>query len=493
VPVADTAAQVLGLPPLPGSASRARAFVREALGRWSLGHLADDASVVVSELATNVMLHARTDFVVTVERSGRGVRVSVHDGDRSPVLLPVSVTHPPASLLEDDGDLDALEQLLSVSATTGRGLRLLGALASSWGVDHADDGKTVWALLGDGAPEPAAHVEGWAPPAAPAPEGRTVSLVALPVRLALESDLNLDALVREFQVMEGSGTAPEAGALVTAAREVLATYAPSALRDAASRTTPLRAATARRRRGRRARAGPGGAARARRPAGGRRRALPQRPAAGLARGPELQAFRRWYADEVSRQVDGAPPRPCPFPVVPLPADRQDGPVVLGPAEQDRLAALARAVAAAPTAEEAARLVLGACVDALGVSRASVCLLDPPGGQLRIVASHGYPEVVTRHWGSFPVTADLPASEAVRTGRPVVLRTLAEREERYPALSATPVLQSPSLACVPLLPGEPPAAGVLNLSFERSRDFSARDLQLLAELARTATPALLRDA
>lgn len=76
---------------------------------------------------------------------------------------------------------------------------------------------------------------------------------------------------------------------------------------------------------------------------------------------------------------------------------------------------------------------------------------------------------------------------------MVLRTLAEREERYPALSATPVLQAPSIACVPLLPDEPPAAGVLNLSSEHSRDFSARDLHLLAELARTATPALLRDA
>ena len=492
--MADTAAQVLGLPPLPGSASQARSFVREALGRWSLGHLADDASVVVSELATNVMLHARTDFVVTVERSGPGVRVSVRDGDRSPVLLPVSVTHPPASLLEDDGDLDALEQLLSVSATTGRGLRLLGALASSWGVDHADDGKTVWALLGDGVPEPAAHVEGRPPPAAPASEGRTVSLVALPVRLALESDLNLDALVREFQVMEGSGTASEAAALVTAARDVLATYAAQraagrrVAHDAAARgdrlvdvETDL----------------PEPAAAALRELVALLEVVDEHCRNGrllaLAAGPELQAFRRWYADEVTRQVEGAAPRPCPFPVVPLPADRRDEPVVLGPAEQDRLAVLGRAVTSAGSAEDAARLVLEACVEALGVSRASVCLLDVTAGQLRIVAAHGYPAVVSERWGTFPVTADLPASEAVRTGRPVVLRTLAERDERYPALSTTPVLQSPSVACIPLLRDEPPAPGVLNLSFARSRDFSARDLHLLAELARTATPALLGQA
>ena len=492
--MADSAAQVLALPPLPESPSRARAFVREVLGRWSLAHLADDASVVVSELATNVLLHARTDFVVTVERSSSGARPAVRDADRSPVLLPVSVAHLPASLLEDDGDLDALEQLLSVSATTGRGLRLLGALASSWGVDHADDGKTVWALLGEGGPEPAAHVEGRPPAVAPAPVGRTVSLVAVPVRLALESDLNLDALVREFQVMEGSGTASEAAALVTAAHEELATYA--AQRSAGRRVAHDAAARGDRLVDVEAEV-PDGAPAALQHLVELLEVVDEHCRDGrllaLAAGPELQAFRRWYAEEVARQVDGAPPRPCPFPVVPLPSGRLDGPVVLGPAERDRLAALGRAVAAAPTAEDAARLVLEACVDALGVSRASVCLLDPPGGQLRIVASHGYPAVVTQQWGSFPVTADLPASEAVRTGRPVVLRTLAEREERYPALSATPVLQSPSVACVPLLPGGPPAAGVLNLSFEHSRDFSARDLHLLAELARTATPALLRDA
>jgi GAF domain-containing protein len=153
-------------------------------------------------------------------------------------------------------------------------------------------------------------------------------------------------------------------------------------------------------------------------------------------------------------------------------------------------ALGRAVAAAATTDDVARLVLEACADALGVLRASVCLLDRSTGELRIVASRGYPAVVSERWGSFPVTADLPASEAVRTGQPVVLRTLAERDERYPAFAAAPALQSPSVACVPFLRDELPASGVLNLSFERSRDFSARDLHLLRELARAATPGLL---
>jgi hypothetical protein len=32
-------------------------------------------------------------------------------------------------------------------AASGRGLRLVDAIAASWGVEIADDGKTVWAEL----------------------------------------------------------------------------------------------------------------------------------------------------------------------------------------------------------------------------------------------------------------------------------------------------------------------------------------------------------
>ena len=488
-PVRDTA-QVLELPPSSASPSRARAFVREALRRWSLDHLADDASVVVSELATNVMLHAGTSFSVVLERSGVGVRLSVRDQDRSPVLLPVSVSHPPSSLL-DDADLDDLEQLLRASATTGRGLQLLAALAPSWGVDHDEHGKTVWAVLGDVATPGPDRLDDEPGPAGPAPEGRAARFVALPVRLALESDLHLDALVREFQVMEGAGTVSEAASLVTAAREVLDTYArPRAAgrrvaREAAARGDRLVDAEV---------VVPEGAPAALQHLVALLELIDEHCRAGellaLAAGDELRAFRRWYADEIGRQVDGRPPRPCPFPVVPLPAGPQDDTEGHGTSELRRLDELSTALARASSRAVAARLVLEACGDALAVVRASVCLLDGDAGVLRIVAAHGYPAQVSEHWGSFPVTADLPASEAVRTGQPVVLRTLAERDDRYPALRATPVLQSPSIVCVPLVRDEPPAVGVLNLSFERSRDFAARELHLLAELARRATPALL---
>jgi anti-sigma regulatory factor (Ser/Thr protein kinase) len=104
----------------------ARRFVAGVLKEW--GHspsLVDDAKLVVSELATNAVIHASSPFSVAVRPSGSSVRVSVRDRSR---------TRP--SLRHDDG-----------LAISGRGLRLIDTLATNWGVEIAHDGKTVWAEL----------------------------------------------------------------------------------------------------------------------------------------------------------------------------------------------------------------------------------------------------------------------------------------------------------------------------------------------------------
>jgi anti-sigma regulatory factor (Ser/Thr protein kinase) len=51
----------------PVSASRARDFVREHLTEQGLACLEDDVTLVVSELATNAMVHARTPFKVCLQ------------------------------------------------------------------------------------------------------------------------------------------------------------------------------------------------------------------------------------------------------------------------------------------------------------------------------------------------------------------------------------------------------------------------------------------
>lgn len=112
----------LALDPVPGSAAAARRFVGETLGTWGCDALVDAGRLLVSELVTNGVLHARTPMTLVVKLRRDGVRVEVHDGSTS------------APTVRDYGD----------HAMTGRGLSLIADLASRWGVERHGDGKAVW-------------------------------------------------------------------------------------------------------------------------------------------------------------------------------------------------------------------------------------------------------------------------------------------------------------------------------------------------------------
>lgn len=88
----------------------------------------DTARLLVTELVSNAVLHAEGAVVLTIANDHEGIRVEVHDqSPRMPVILE---GQPP------------LEH--------GNGLRLVAALATSWGADTAGDihpGKLVWFTL----------------------------------------------------------------------------------------------------------------------------------------------------------------------------------------------------------------------------------------------------------------------------------------------------------------------------------------------------------
>ena len=115
----------LDLSPYPASVGEARRFTVETLRGWGREDLTTSGALLVTELVTNAILHARTMVQVILERRDDSVRVEVRDG--SPVR--------PA--LRNHG----------LDATTGRGLALVSKLAQSWGVDVSSAGKVVWAQL----------------------------------------------------------------------------------------------------------------------------------------------------------------------------------------------------------------------------------------------------------------------------------------------------------------------------------------------------------
>jgi two-component sensor histidine kinase len=104
-------------------------LARQALLAWvgslrPAAHLADDVALIVSELVTNAIVHARSAPVVHGTYEHGCLRLEVHDGAVAP---PTMATHG-----RDVG---------------GYGLRIVDRLAQSWGWVPTDDGKRVWAEL----------------------------------------------------------------------------------------------------------------------------------------------------------------------------------------------------------------------------------------------------------------------------------------------------------------------------------------------------------
>src|SRR5579862_9248745 len=81
----------LRLPARSASVAVARHAVRDLAAQWSLPKtVALDAEMVVSELVTNVVLHARTDCELSIEPRRPGVRLAVADDDGKAPLPPAA-------------------------------------------------------------------------------------------------------------------------------------------------------------------------------------------------------------------------------------------------------------------------------------------------------------------------------------------------------------------------------------------------------------------
>ncbi|MGW7555194.1 ATP-binding protein [Streptomyces rimosus] len=111
------------------SAAVARHLVRVALDAWDLHQLTEDAMLVMSELVSNAVRHARGSCLrVTVTRAAHHrVRVAVIDKDR---------TYP-------------YRKTVSTDSPSGRGLHLVAAVSDGWGVDLLPWGKRVWAEVAE--------------------------------------------------------------------------------------------------------------------------------------------------------------------------------------------------------------------------------------------------------------------------------------------------------------------------------------------------------
>jgi anti-sigma regulatory factor (Ser/Thr protein kinase) len=111
--------------PVSGAAWHARNVVTDACLRWDLPDLVGSAALIISELVSNVVDHARTVMTIEVAHRDSHLYLAVHDGASAPPVV----------------------RELAGDALHGRGLMLVAATATTWGYDYREHGKTVWATV----------------------------------------------------------------------------------------------------------------------------------------------------------------------------------------------------------------------------------------------------------------------------------------------------------------------------------------------------------
>ena len=107
------------------SAALTRGFTAGVLEGAGWHEQVDTAVLLVSELVTNAVRHARGPCALVVTFADDVVELCVEDGDRR-------VPSPRAAGVLDE---------------SGRGILLLGALAENWGVRLLPEGKGIWFTL----------------------------------------------------------------------------------------------------------------------------------------------------------------------------------------------------------------------------------------------------------------------------------------------------------------------------------------------------------
>jgi hypothetical protein len=464
------------------AARKSRAFLRSSLE----GHPDDliaDAELVASELVTNAEFHGAPPITVRILATDEVLRIEVEDAGKQ---LPIQMRQ------RDDN-------------MTGRGLAVIAALASGWGVDpRVPTGKVVWAELpirripGGRRTAPQMDTEailGAWPDDLDQKARYPVRLGAVPTQLLLDAKAHIDNVVREVTLMRRQlPTSPAGHDRIRSPRELAELADVVTGEFAEARNDMKRQALEAARRGDtvtnlRLRL-PVSAADA-----GERYLAALDQADRFARSAQMlttvtprvhRIFRRWYVRSLVQQLRAIeageqPPEARPFAEV-----LADEVTRLSELEDQsrRLSLLDKtrtALDQATTAEEMCKAIVEHATEHLGVEGARVRLLAP-GGTLRIAAQRSRHGEVGTPDPEYSIDADLPGATAFRTRTPIYVRSLKDVFDRY---SETTGLYAPAISghFVPLVLGDE-CFGVLSMSFivgELSDEAELTFVETLADL------------
>ncbi|MDQ1372697.1 MAG: hypothetical protein QOJ09_35, partial [Actinomycetota bacterium] len=145
---------------------------------------------------------------------------------------------------------------------------------------------------------------------------------------------------------------------------------------------------------------------------------------------------------------------------------------------------------ARTPAEVAEVIVRGTAVAFGAVSSTLCLLADDGATFELVQQMGNAPEVDAAWHRFSAAAPLPAGDAVRSGKPVVLSSIAERDRRYPVFSELPT-GSRSFITLPLVVDAETSVGALTIGFPDERAFGQAEQTFFIALAALCAQALHR--
>ncbi|HVF14516.1 MAG TPA: GAF domain-containing protein, partial [Acidimicrobiales bacterium] len=154
-----------------------------------------------------------------------------------------------------------------------------------------------------------------------------------------------------------------------------------------------------------------------------------------------------------------------------------------------LQAVTAGLSQARTPEQVAEVIVERATGGTGAASGALCLLSEDGQTMEVARSMGYDEAAIARFRTFPLTSDLPAADALRTRRIVLMGSIAERDRLYPDLAGVPA-RNQAFAIVPVFAGDDPV-GAIALGWPEPRTFSDDDVRFLDAIGQQAGQALDR--
>lgn len=155
----------------------------------------------------------------------------------------------------------------------------------------------------------------------------------------------------------------------------------------------------------------------------------------------------------------------------------------------RLQEVTSALSNTMTTDEIVDVILDQIAGAFQAAAGVVALVDPSGENVEVRGTFGYPPDVLENWESFPLTAQVPLSEAIRESRTVVVKSRERFAEGYPDAGVD--MRGRALVAVPICI-EGRCLGGIGFSFAEARDFPQDDISFLESLGQQCGQALERN-